>query len=290
MNKKVEIIFNKKMSFYDEGKGESLVFIHGNPTSSYLWRNIAPEFTDNFRVIVPDLIGMGDSDKLDGIDNIDYNFNGQYKYLDKLLSKLVLGDKVHLVIHDWGCGLGLKYARLNAEKIKSISFMEGMVIPLTWEEWPDGGTKIFELFRSEVGETLILEKNYFVERILFNDPISEMSNETKNEYLRPFAEAGEGRRPTLTFPRNIPLDNKPDETYNEILLNENFHKESNIPKLFINAEPGFLLVGSQRDKIRKWSNLKEVTVKGNHFIQEDSPQAITESLKVFYQNLKMLNN
>ena len=290
MNKKVEIIFNKKMSFYDEGKGESLVFIHGNPTSSYLWRNIAPEFTDNFRVIVPDLIGMGDSDKLDGIDNIDYNFNGQYKYLDKLLSKLVLGDKVHLVIHDWGCGLGLKYARLNAEKIKSISFMEGMVIPLTWEEWPDGGTKIFELFRSEVGETLILEKNYFVERILFNDPISEMSNDTKNEYLRPFAEAGEGRRPTLTFPRNIPLDTKPDDTYNEILLNENFHKESNIPKLFINAEPGFLLVGSQRDKIRKWSNLKEVTVKGNHFIQEDSPQAITESLKAFYQNLKMLNN
>ena len=290
MNKKVEIIFNKKMSFYDEGKGESLVFIHGNPTSSYLWRNIAPEFTDNFRVIVPDLIGMGDSDKLDGIDNIDYNFNGQYKYLDKLLSKLVLGDKVHLVIHDWGCGLGLKYARLNAEKIKSISFMEGIVIPLTWEEWPDGGTKIFELFRSEVGETLILEKNYFVERILFNDPISEMSNETKNEYLRPFAEAGEGRRPTLTFPRNIPLDTKPDDTYNEILLNENFHKESNIPKLFINAEPGFLLVGSQRDKIRKWNNLKEVTVKGNHFIQEDSPQAITESLKAFYQNLKMLNN
>jgi haloalkane dehalogenase len=290
MNKKVEIIFNKKMSFYDEGKGESLVFIHGNPTSSYLWRNIAPEFTDNFRVIVPDLIGMGDSDKLDGIDNIDYNFNGQYKYLDKLLSKLVLGDKIHLVIHDWGCGLGLKYARLNAEKIKSISFMEGMVIPLTWEEWPDGGTKIFELFRSEVGESLILEKNYFVERILFNDPISEMSNETKNEYLRPFAEAGEGRRPTLTFPRNIPLDTKPDDTYNEILLNENFHKESNIPKLFINAEPGFLLVGSQRDKIRKWSNLKEVTVKGNHFIQEDSPQAITESLKAFYQNLKMLNN
>ena len=161
MNKKVEIIFNKKMSFFDEGKGESLVFIHGNPTSSYLWRNISSEFTDNFRVIVPDLIGMGDSDKLDGIDNVDYNFNGQYKYLDALLSKLALGDKIHLVIHDWGCGLGLKYARLNAEKIKSISFMEGMVIPLTWEEWPDGGTKIFELFRSEVGETLILEKNYF---------------------------------------------------------------------------------------------------------------------------------
>ena len=285
LHKKTSKVFNKTMSYFDEGDGEALVFIHGNPTSSYLWRNIAPNFTDNFRVIVPDLIGMGDSDKLDGKDNVDYSFNGHFKYLDELISKLSLGSAIHLVIHDWGCGLGLKYARLNAEKIKSISFMEGMVIPLTWEEWPDAGTKIFQLFRSEVGEELILEKNYFVERILFNDPISEMSNETKNEYLRPFNKAGEGRRPTLTFPRNIPLDMKPDDAYNEILLNENFHMESNIPKLFINAEPGFLLVGSQRDKIRKWNNIKEVTVKGNHFIQEDSPKAITDYLKEFYQNL-----
>ena len=285
LHKKTSKVFNKTMSYFDEGDGEALVFIHGNPTSSYLWRNIAPNFTDNFRVIVPDLIGMGDSDKLDGKDNVDYSFNGHFKYLDELFSKLSLGSAIHLVIHDWGCGLGLKYARLNAEKIKSISFMEGMVIPLTWEEWPDAGTKLFKLFRSEVGEELILEKNYFVERILFNDPIREMSNETKNEYLRPFNKAGEGRRPTLTFPRNIPLDTKPDDTYNEILLNENFHMESNIPKLFINAEPGFLLVGSQRDKIRKWNNIKEVTVKGNHFIQEDSPKAITDYLKEFYQNL-----
>ena len=285
LHKKTSKVFNKTMSYFDEGDGEALVFIHGNPTSSYLWRNIAPNFTDNFRVIVPDLIGMGDSDKLDGKDNVDYSFNGHFKYLDQLISKLSLGSAIHLVIHDWGCGLGLKYARLNAEKIKSISFMEGMVIPLSWEEWPDAGTKLFKLFRSEVGEELVLEKNYFVERILFNDPLREMSNETKNEYLRPFNKAGEGRRPTLTFPRNIPLDTKPDDTYNEILLNENFHMESNIPKLFINAEPGFLLVGSQRDKIRKWNNIKEVTVKGNHFIQEDSPKAITDYLKEFYQNL-----
>jgi len=285
LNKKTSKVFDKTMSYFDEGDGEALVFIHGNPTSSYLWRNIAPNFTDNFRVIVPDLIGMGDSDKLDGKDNVDYSFNGHFKYLDELFSKLSLGSAIHLVIHDWGCGLDLKYARLNAEKIKSISFMEGMVIPLTWEEWPDAGTKLFKLFRSEVGEELVLEKNYFVERILFNDPLREMSNETKNEYLRPFNKAGEGRRPTLTFPRNIPLDTKPDDTYNEILLNENFHMESNIPKLFINAEPGFLLVGSQRDKIRKWNNIKEVTVKGNHFIQEDSPKAITDYLKEFYQNL-----
>ena len=285
LNKKTSKVFDKTMSYFDEGDGEALVFIHGNPTSSYLWRNIAPNFTDNFRVIVPDLIGMGDSDKLDGKDNVDYSFNGHFKYLDELISKLSLGSAIHLVIHDWGCGLGLKYARLNAEKIKSISFMEGMVIPLSWEEWPDAGTKLFKLFRSEVGEELVLEKNYFVERILFNDPLREMSNETKNEYLRPFNKAGEGRRPTLTFPRNIPLDTKPDDTYNEILLNENFHMESNIPKLFINAEPGFLLVGSQRDKIRKWNNIKEVTVKGNHFIQEDSPKAITDYLKEFYQNL-----
>lgn len=285
LNKKTSKVFDKTMSYFDEGDGEALVFIHGNPTSSYLWRNIAPNFTDNFRVIVPDLIGMGDSDKLDGKDNVDYSFNGHFKYLDELFSKLSLGSAIHLVIHDWGCGLGLKYARLNPERIKSISFMEGVTVPLTWEQWPEAGTKIFELFRSDVGEELILEKNFFLERILFHDPINPMTDEVKNEYLRPFKEKGEGRRPTLTFPRNIPFDKNPGETYNEILLNAQFHKQSNIPKLFINADPGFLLVGTQRDEVREWNNISEVTVKGNHFIQEDSPQEITNNLKNFYTNI-----
>lgn len=275
----------KNLAYIDEGEGDAIVFIHGNPTSSYLWRNIAPNFNQSYRVIVPDLIGMGDSEKLDGIDNPGYSFNGQYDYLDELLNKLDLGPRIHLVIHDWGCGLGLKYARLNSDSISSITFMEGVTVPLTWDQWPEAGKKIFKLFRSDAGEELILDKNFFVERILLNDPIKPMSNETRNEYLRPFVNSGEDRRPTLTFPRNIPFNEDPLDTHNEITMNANFHSTSSIPKLFINAEPGFLLVGTQRDEVRSWTNTKEVTVEGNHFIQEDSPEDITRHIKDFLLSL-----
>lgn len=283
--KKYIDVKGKKLAYIDQGKGDAIVFIHGNPASSYLWRNIAPNFIKSHRIIVPDLIGMGDSEKLGGVDNPEYSFNGHYNFLDEFLIKLNLGEKINLVIHDWGCGLGLKFARLHPEIISSITFMEGITVPLKWEQWPEAGTKIFKLFRSEVGEELILDKNIFVERILFADPITPMSDETKEEYLRPFLNPGEDRRPTLTFPRNIPLDGEPNDTYIEINKNAEFHKNSNIPKLFINADPGFLLVGSQRDEVRNWNNLKEVTVKGNHFIQEDSPDEITAHIKDFINNL-----
>ena len=283
--KKYIDVKDKKLAYIDQGKGDAIVFIHGNPASSYLWRNIAPNFIKSHRIIVPDLIGMGDSEKLGGVDNPEYSFNGHYNFLDEFLIKLNLGEKINLVIHDWGCGLGLKFARLHPEIISSITFMEGITVPLKWEQWPEAGTKIFKLFRSEVGEELILEKNIFVERILFADPITPMSDKTKEEYLRPFLNPGEDRRPTLTFPRNIPLDGEPNDTYVEINKNAEFHKNSNIPKLFINADPGFLLVGSQRDEVRNWNNLKEVTVKGNHFIQEDSPDEITAHIKDFINNL-----
>ena len=275
----------KNLAYIDEGEGDAIVFIHGNPTSSYLWRNIAPNFNSSHRVIVPDLMGMGDSEKLDGIDNPGYSFNGQYDYLEEFLDQLNLGQQIHLVIHDWGCGLGLKYARLHSDSILSISFMEGVTVPLTWDQWPDTGTKIFKLFRSEAGEELILDKNFFVERLLLHDPINPMSEESKNEYLRPFVSSGEDRRPTLTFPRSIPFNEEPLDTYNEIKMNADFHSTSDIPKLFINADPGFLLVGTQRDEVRSWVNTKEVTVKGNHFIQEDSPEDITNHIKDFLASL-----
>ena len=283
--KKFINVNGKKIAYIDEGIGDAIVFIHGNPTSSYLWRNIAPNFNKSFRVIVPDLIGMGDSEKLEGIANPGYNFNGQYEYLEGFLKKLDLGNKIHLVTHDWGCGLGLKYARLHSDSISSITFMEGVTVPLTWDQWPEAGTKIFKLFRSDAGEKLILDKNFFVERILFNDPINQMSEESKKEYLRPFSQEGEDRRPTLTFPRNIPFNEEPLDTHNEIMKNANFHSASNTPKLFINADPGFLLVGTQRDEVRSWSNLKEVAVKGNHFIQEDSPEEISAYIKEFISEL-----
>ena len=286
IQKKYIEIGDKKMAVIDEGAGEPIVFLHGNPTSSYLWRNIAPNFKETNRIIVPDLIGMGDSEKLDGIDNPNYNLMGHYNFLDQLLNKLEIGNNIHFVIHDWGCALGLIYARLNSEKIKSITFMEGIAIPLTWEKWPEIARKIFSLFRTDTGEELVLEKNFFVERLLLTDPISPMSEEDKKEYLRPYLDEGESRRPTLTWPRNIPLDGEePKETLEAVKANAEFHASSSIPKLFINADPGLLLVGEQREEIRTWKNLEEVTVKGNHFIQEDSPQEITDYLKNFISKL-----
>lgn len=164
--------------------------------------------------------------------------------------------------------------------------MEGIAIPLTWEKWPEIARKIFSLFRTDAGEELVLKKNFFVERLLLTDPISPMSEKDKKEYLRPYLDEGESRRPTLTWPRNIPLDGEePKETLDAVKANAEFHASSSIPKLFINADPGLLLVGEQREEIRTWKNLEEVTVKGNHFVQEDSPQEITDYLKSFISKL-----
>jgi haloalkane dehalogenase len=271
------------MAYIDVGQGEdTFLLIHGNPSSSFIWRNIAPELEKVGRVVMPDLIGMGDSDKLDGINNEEYSFNGHYSYLEDLFNKLDLNN-VHLVIQDWGSALGFKLARLNSSKIKSITFMEAIVRPLTWDEWPEAGTKIFKLMRSEAGEEIVLEKNFFVERLLLGE--AKLSEEEQAEYRRPFMNAGEDRRPTLTWPRNIPLDNEPADTTHEVQLNANFHKDSDIPKLFINADPGFLLVGDQREFVRSWKNLKEVTVKGNHFIQETSPEEISKEITAFVKSL-----
>ena len=285
MTKKYKEILGKQMAYLDEGSGQSIVFLHGNPTSSFLWRNITPFVKDLGRVVVPDLIGMGDSEKLEGNDNPDYAYHGQYKYLSNLLDSLDLGNEINLVIHDWGSAMGFQYARENPSRIKSISFMEAIVMPMTWDDWPEIARNIFQLMRSEAGEEIVLEKNIFVDRILFNDSEKGLSDEVKKEYIRPFKNAGEDRRPTLTWPRQIPIDGSPEAVIDEVTKNGEFHKNSDIPKLFINADPGTILIGKQREFVRSWANLKEVTVKGNHFVQEDSPHEIGEAIKVFIETI-----
>jgi len=283
--KKYKEILGKKMAYIECGKGDSIVFLHGNPASSYLWRNITPHVEGLGRIIVPDLIGMGDSEKLDGIDNPDYKYHGQYKYLSTLLDELDLGDHIHLVIHDWGSAMGFQYARENPDRIKSISFMEAIVMPLQWEQWPENARNIFQLMRSEAGEEIVLEKNVFVERILLNDSANGFSDEERAEYIRPFTNPGEDRRPTLTWPRQIPIEGEPSEVVEEVSKNGKFHKDSDIPKLFINAEPGSILIGDQREYVRSWKNIKEVSVKGNHFIQEHSADEIGISIKEFISSI-----
>ena len=283
--KKYKDIKNSKMAFIDEGSGDTFLFLHGNPTSSFLWRNIAPHVEDIGRIVIPDLIGMGDSDKLEGVDNPGYKYHGQYSYLTALMDELDLGNNIHLIIHDWGSAMGFQFARENKDRIKSITYMEAIVMPLTWDQWPDPATKIFGLFRSEAGEELVLEKNFFVERILLADSSTGYTEEEKSEYIRPFINPGEDRRPTLTWPRQIPLDGEPSEVVEEVRLNAEFHKESDIPKLFINADPGTILIGDQREFARSWKNQTEITVKGNHFIQEDSSEEIGAALRNFVESL-----
>ena len=285
MDKKYKEILGKQMAYLDSGEGQSIVFLHGNPASSFLWRNITTHVEDIGRIVVPDLIGMGDSEKLEGIDNPDYQYHGQYKYLSNLLDELDLGNEINLVIHDWGSAMGFEYARENASKIKSITFMEAIVMPLTWDQWPENARNIFQLMRSDVGEEIVLEKNVFVERILLNDSANGFTDEEKAEYIRPFENAGEDRRPTLTWPRQIPVDGSPQAVIDEVTKNGEFHKNSDIPKLFINADPGSILVGEQREFVRTWQNLQEVTVKGNHFIQEHSPKEIGNALKNFIKSI-----
>jgi haloalkane dehalogenase len=283
--KKYAEINNKKMAYIDEGNGDTFLFLHGNPTSSYLWRNIAPHVEEMGRVVIPDLIGMGDSAKLDGIDNEGYKYHGQYGYLTGLLENLDLGNDIHLIIHDWGSAMGFQFARENPDRVKSITYMEAIVMPLTWEQWPDAATKIFQLFRSDAGEELVLEKNFFVERILLADSATGYTDEEKAEYIRPFLEEGEDRRPTLTWPRQIPLDGEPNAVVEEVRKNAEFHRDSEIPKLFINANPGSILVGEQREFARTWKNQTEITVSGNHFIQEDSSEEIGTALRDFVKAL-----
>lgn len=283
--KKYIQVKNKSMAYVDEGEGNTFLFLHGNPTSSFLWRNIAPHVEDIGRVVIPDLIGMGDSEKLDGVDNEGYKYHGQYSYLTELLDNLDLGNNIHLIIHDWGSAMGFQFARENSERVKSITYMEAIVMPLTWEQWPDAATKIFQLFRSDAGEELVLEKNFFVERILLADSATGYTDEEKAEYIRPFFNEGEDRRPTLTWPRQIPLDGEPNEVVEEVRKNAEFHKDSEIPKLFINANPGSILVGEQREFARTWKNQTEITVNGNHFIQEDSSEEIGTALREFTKDL-----
>ena len=283
--KKYKDIKNSKMAFIDEGSGDTFLFLHGNPTSSFLWRNIAPHVEDIGRIVIPDLIGMGDSDKLEGVDNPGYKYHGQYSYLTALMDELDLGNNIHLIFHDWGSAMGFQFARENKDRIKSITYMEAIVMPLTWDQWPDPATKIFGLFRSEAGEELVLEKNFFVDRILLADSSTGYTEEEKSEYIRPFINPGEDRRPTLTWPRQIHLDGEPSEVVEEVRLNAEFHKESDIPKLFINADPGSILIGDQREFARSWKNQTEITVKGNHFIQEDSSEEIGAALRNFVESL-----
>lgn len=267
------------MAFVDAGKGDGrpIVFLHGNPTSSYLWRNVIPHLTDLGRCLAPDLIGMGESGKApDG----SYRFVDHARYLDEWFEKMDLTNVV-LVVHDWGSALGFNWARRHADRVAGIAYMEGIVRPVTWDEWPEAARKVFQGFRSEAGEDMVLEKNVFVERVLPGSVLRGLTDAEMEVYRKPYLEPGESRRPTLTWPRQIPVGGEPADVIQIVEAYAQWLSESDMPKLFINAEPGAILIGAQREFCRSWPNQTEVTVKGTHFIQEDSPDEIGEAVAGF---------
>jgi haloalkane dehalogenase len=287
-SKSFTTINGKNLAYVDSGEGDPIVFLHGNPTSSYLWRNVMPHLEGMGRLIAPDLVGMGDSDKLDDSGPGRYTFIEHAEYLYALFDELDLNN-VTLVIHDWGSALGFNWAALNPEKIKSIIYMEAITGPIeSWDDWPEQARNIFQLFRSDAGEELILEKNFFVERVFAGDVGMHRALEKQelDAYIKPFEKEGESRRPTLTWPRQIPIEGEPTEVVEIVKNYAKFMSETKIPKLFINADPGSILIGKQRELARKWPNQKEVTVNGGHFIQEVSPDEIGESIKDFLIGLK----
>ena len=264
------------MAYRDEGDGAPIVFLHGNPTSSYLWRNIIPHVAGLGRAIVPDLVGMGDSDKLPDSGPDRYTFVEHRHYLDGFFDQVIGSEaKITFVVHDWGSALGFHWAHRNPDRVRGIAFMEGIVGPVpSWDDFPPPVRPVFEGFRSPAGEEMVLQKNIFVEQVLPGAIMRTLSDDEMAEYRRPFLEPGESRRPTLTWPRQIPIAGEPADVHEIVAAYAAWLPQTEFPKLFVNADPGALIRGGARDFVRSWRNLTEVTVPGVHFIQEDSPDEI----------------
>ena len=282
--KKQATVLGLNMAYVEEGAGDPIVFLHGNPTSSYLWRNIIPHMTGLGRCIAPDLIGMGDSSKLPHSGPDSYTFAEHRKYLDEFLDVVGVARNVILVVHDWGSALGFDWANRHRGSMRGIAYMEA-VLPMKWENWPENGRSVFQGLRSFAGEEMILDKNIFIETILPGSVLRHLTDAEMAVYRRPFLHPGEDRRPTLTWPRQIPLDDEPEEVAKIAYDYCEWLKSTDMPKLFINANPGAILVGPQREFCRTWPNQEEITVKGIHFIQEDSPDEIGQAVADFIKKL-----
>lgn len=266
-------VLGTRMSYVDVGEGDPIVLLHGNPTSSYLWRDVIPHLVGLGRCIAPDLVGMGESAKLPDAGPMTYSFDTHRRHLDALLEQLGVTSGVTLVVHDWGSGLGFDWARRHPDAVAGIAYMEAIVRPLTWEEFPENGREVFQAFRSEAGEDLILDKNLFVEGVLPASVLRPLGDDL-DVYRAPYLEPGEGRRPTLDWPRQLPIEGSPADVVADVQTYADWLAASPVPKLFVNAEPGSILVGAQREFCRSWPNQREVTVPGLHFVQEDSGDRI----------------
>ena len=272
------------MAYVDFGQGDPIVFLHGNPASSYLWRNIIPHVQGMGRIIAPDLIGMGDSAKLPHSGPGSYTFVEHRRYLDALLEQLDVRQRVTLVVHDWGSALGFDWASRHPDAMKGIAYMEAIVKPRAWSEMPEQGRQIFQAYRSPAGEQMILEENRFIEANLPFTILRQLTDEEMAEYRRPFAEPGEGRRPMLAWARQLPIDGEPADVAEIVTAYGAWLAQSPVPKLFIESEPG-MMSPDERAFCYSWPAQREITVRGRHYPQEDAPDEVGQAIADWLQTL-----
>jgi haloalkane dehalogenase len=273
-------VLDSEISYVDTGRGDPIVFLHGNPTSSYLWRNIIPHVSGLGRCLAPDLVGMGRSGKS---PRQAYRFSDHSAYLDAWFEALGLTRDVTLVVHDWGSALGFHRAFRHPEQIKAIAYMEAIALPLRWSDFGEAAP-LFQALRSLEGENLILEGNFFVETILPRNVLRQLGEEEMIAYRMPFLER-EARLPTLVWPRQIPVEGEPADVTATVERYGEWLSRSELPKLLVLSEPGAIMRGRTRDFCRSWPNQREVTVAGGHFLQEDSPGQIGAALAGFVRSL-----
>ena len=275
-------VLGTQISYAEAGAGDPIVFLHGNPTSSYLWRNVMPHLEGHGRCLAPDLVGMGRS----GLPRSgSFRFSDHFAHIDAWLEAVGATDRVTFVVHDWGSAIGFHWSHLHPEAVKGIAYMEALVRPVSWADWPEAARAFFQGLRSEGGDKMILESNMFVERVLPSSVIRDLDENEMTRYREPYLEAGESRRPTLTWPREIPIDGEPADVHETISGYSEWLSTTDVPKLFVNAEPGSILTGEVREFCRSWPHQTEVTVPGIHFIQEDSPDEIGAAIASFLDGL-----
>ncbi len=271
-----------EMSYVDVGEGDPIVFLHGNPTSSYLWRNIIPFVVEYGRCLAPDLVGMGQSAKS---PSRAYRFADHARYLDAWFEALNVTRNVVLVLHDWGSALGFHRAYRYPDEVQAIAYMEALVQPRRWDDFPHGRDAMFRALRSDKGEQMVFDENFFVEAVLPKSIIRTLTDEEMDAYRAPFKDR-EARLPTLVWPRELPIDGEPADVVAAVQNYDDWLAKSALPKLFIAAEPGALLTGRSREFCRTWPNQREVTVKGIHYVQEDSPTEIGLALQDFVRGVR----
>jgi haloalkane dehalogenase len=275
-------VLDSEMSYVDTGQGggDPIVFLHGNPTSSYLWRNVIPYLSGQGRCLAPDLIGMGRSGRS---PTNAYRFVDHARYLDAWFDALGLTRNVTLVLHDWGSALGFYRAFRHPEQIKAMAYMEAILQPRRWTDWPNGRDAMFRAMRSADGERLVLDESFFIETVLPKSVIRPLSAQEMNAYRAPFRER-DARLPMLIWPRELPVEGEPADVVALVTQYGEWLSKSELPKLFISAEPGSILVGRALDFCRRFPNQREVKVRGIHFIQEDAPDEIGAALADFVKS------